>query len=58
MKALVLALLTAVTLAGCIVLPAGPAAPYPARAYVRPPAEVLVPPRPYYGYGHSYYRAY
>ena len=58
MKTPFLLLLTAVMLAGCVVIPAGPAAPYPARAYVGPPAVVLVPPRPYPGYGHPYYHAY
>lgn len=58
MKALVLALLTAATLAGCVVIPAEPAGPYPARAYFGPPAVVLVPPRPNFGYGHPYYRGF
>ena len=53
MKTLILALLTAVALAGCVVVPVEPAVGLP-RAYINPPALVVVPERPYYGYGRGY----
>jgi hypothetical protein len=60
MKTLVLALLAVAGLAGCVVVPAEPAAfiGMP-RVYVTPLPLVVVPGRPsYYGYGGGYGRGY
>jgi hypothetical protein len=61
MKTLVLALLAVAGLAGCIVVPAEPAAVVGVpRAYINPPPLVVVPGWPYYygygggGYGRGY----
>lgn len=60
MKILVLALLAVAGLAGCVVVPAEPAAFVGVpRVYVNPPPLVVVPGRPYYyGYGGGYGRGY
>lgn len=55
MKTLVLALLAAAGLAGCVVVPAEPALVVaPPRAYINPPPVVVVPGGQYYGYGRGY----
>ena len=54
------ALLAIFALTGCVVVPAEPAVVVgPPRAYINPPSVVVVPARPYYGYGyygHGRYR--
>lgn len=55
MKTVILTLFASAALAGCVVIPAEPAfVGRPARAYVSPPAVVVVPGRGYFGYGHSH----
>jgi hypothetical protein len=60
MKGIILAVLAAVTLAGCIAVPVYPEASYyPGPAYYPAPAVGVVgvyPGRGYYGYGHRHWR--
>ena len=55
MKTLLLTLLAAASLSACVVVPAEPSVVVGGPAfYVKPSPVLVVPDRPYYGYGRGY----